>query len=103
MLSGETAGGDFPIETVTIMRKIVEEAERNIDQGALFNETRNQVLVRNQRRMAADEAYASTTVKSAQDAGAVLIIALANTGDSVRLIAKYRPKATILAVTKSEA
>merc|ERR1712232_1441857 len=35
MLSGETAGGDFPIEAVTIMRKIVEEAERNIDQGAL--------------------------------------------------------------------
>jgi pyruvate kinase len=103
MLSGETAGGAFPIEAVTIMRKIVEEAERNIDQGALYNETRRQVLARNERRMSSIEAYASAAAKTALDAGACLIIALTETGKSVRFLAKYRPKATILAVTKSEA
>merc|ERR1719230_2577441 len=30
MLSGETAGGKFPVEAVTIMRRIVEEAEHNL-------------------------------------------------------------------------
>merc|ERR1712184_79753 len=36
MLSGETAGGDFPVEAVTIMRRIVEEAERALDFQTIF-------------------------------------------------------------------
>merc|ERR1719472_514960 len=39
MLSGETAGGDFPVEAVTIMRKVVEEAERSLDYNHLFSKT----------------------------------------------------------------
>merc|ERR1712151_619128 len=31
MLSGETAGGQFPLEAVTIMRRLVEEAEASLD------------------------------------------------------------------------
>merc|ERR1719197_943829 len=41
MLSGETAGGDFPIEAVTIMRKIVEEAETQLDYLSMYNQTRD--------------------------------------------------------------
>merc|ERR1719482_187824 len=44
MLSGETAGGDFPVEAVTIMRKIVEEAEVSLDYKAMFNQIRDQAL-----------------------------------------------------------
>merc|ERR1719291_300700 len=40
MLSGETAGGEFPLEAVTIMRRIVEEAELNLDYHSLFQATR---------------------------------------------------------------
>lgn len=36
MLSGETAGGDFPVAAVTIMGKIVAEAEELINYKKLY-------------------------------------------------------------------
>merc|ERR1719182_963123 len=36
MLSGETAAGDFPVNAVTIMRRICEEAEQVIEYGTLY-------------------------------------------------------------------
>lgn len=101
MLSGETAGGDFPVEAVTIMRKIVEEAEGSLDYLSIYNDIRKQTL-RRQVKMAHVEAFSSTIVKTSMDSGAALIIALTESGNTVRFIAKYRPKATILAVTSSE-
>merc|ERR1719399_2150248 len=44
MLSGETAAGDFPVNAVTIMRRICEEAEAVIDYGSLYLSTRLKVL-----------------------------------------------------------
>jgi len=101
MLSGETAGGDFPVESVTIMRRIVEEAESFIDYMSLYLKTRESVLRRN-ALMSEREAFASSAVKQATDAGCQVIVVLTETGTSVRLVAKYRPEATILAVTASE-
>jgi pyruvate kinase len=101
MLSGETAGGDFPVEAVTIMRKIVQEAEGSLDYQALYQDIRTQVLSRD-TRMDATEAMTSTVVKTAADSGAALILVFTETGGTVRYVAKYRPKATILAVTSSE-
>merc|ERR1712050_716437 len=40
MLSGETAGGKFPLEAVTIMRRIAQEAEENLDYESLYLNTR---------------------------------------------------------------
>merc|ERR1712084_45539 len=36
MLSGETAGGQFPLNAVTIMRRICEEAEKVVDYDSLY-------------------------------------------------------------------
>merc|ERR1712066_642766 len=36
MLSGETAGGKFPLNAVNIMRRICEEAEAVLDYRSLF-------------------------------------------------------------------
>jgi len=102
MLSGETAGGDFPIEAVTIMRKIVEEAESSLDYLAVYNDIRRQVLKRDSR-MATIEAFASSAAKTSFDAGAALIVCLTESGNTVRFVAKYRPKATILSVGSCEA
>jgi len=103
MLSGETAGGNFPIEAVTIMRRIVEEAEHNLDYLSLYINTRTTVLNSlGGGALPADEAMASSASKSAFDMGAPLIVCFCGTGTTVRLIAKYRPNATILGCTGSE-
>jgi len=101
MLSGETAGGDFPIEAVTIMRRIVEEAERSVDFQSMYLSIRQSVLDK-QWRMKSSEAYASAAVKTSADAGASLILCMTESGETVRLVSKYRPKAAILAITGSE-
>jgi pyruvate kinase len=98
MLSGETAGGGFPVEAVTIMRRIVEEAESALDYKSLYLNTRNQCV----GNMSKTEAVSSTAAKTALDVGAPLLVVFCNTGVSVGQVAKYRPRATILAVTNDE-
>merc|ERR1712048_809760 len=44
MLSGETAGGDFPLDAVTIMRRICQEAECRVDYSQLFLNMRQNIL-----------------------------------------------------------
>jgi len=101
MLSGETAGGAFPIEAVTIMRRIVEEAERAVDYQSMYMAIRTNVLAK-QWRMSSTEAYASSAVKTSADCGAPLIVCLTETGSTARILSKYRPSAAILAITSSE-
>merc|ERR1712217_158952 len=99
MLSGETAGGEFPIEAVTIMRRIVEEAEVNLDYASVFQATRNMTLDWMSGGAASrSEALGSTAAKTAADIASPLIVVFTKSGATVRMVAKYRPKATILAV-----
>merc|ERR1712003_184567 len=66
MLSGETAGGDFPIESVTIMRRIVEEAEKNQDYHALYMSVReSSIAAAGESALSGSEAMASSAAKSA--------------------------------------
>merc|ERR1711934_18311 len=44
MLSGETAGGAFPLESVNIMRRICEEAEACLDYSSLYLSQRLKVI-----------------------------------------------------------
>merc|ERR1712048_1500039 len=68
MLSGETAGGQFPVEAVTFMRKIVQEAESSLDYNAVYLRTRLQTLKINySHSMSQTEATCSTAVKTAFD------------------------------------
>merc|ERR1712125_197254 len=52
--------------------------------------------------MEAVESVCSSAVKTTIDAACPLIIALTETGSTARLIAKYRPKCPVLAITASE-
>jgi len=101
MLSGETAGGDFPVNAVTIMRRICEEAEAVIDYKSLY-----MTLCRESSAvggsMTTVESVCSAAVKTAVDAKCPLLLALTETGHTAHLLAKYRPAAAILAVTASE-
>jgi pyruvate kinase len=100
MLSGETAAGGYPLEAVTIMRKICQTTEEILDYSSIYLNTRMQVLAKGS--MSAVEGVCSSAVKAAIDCDAKLIVALTETGATAVQLAKYRPKAQILAITASE-
>merc|ERR1712070_1081920 len=100
MLSGETAAGSFPINAVSIMRRICEEAESVLDYNGLYLNIRMGMLKFGP--MSSAESICSSAVKSTVDSNCPLIIALTETGSTALMIAKYKPKATILAITASE-
>ncbi|EUD68581.1 pyruvate kinase [Plasmodium inui San Antonio 1] len=98
MLSGETAGGKFPVQAVTIMSKICLEAEACIDYKLLYQSLVSAIHT----PISVQEAVARSAVETAESIGAVLVVALTETGYTARLIAKYKPSCTILALSASE-
>lgn len=100
MLSGETAAGGYPLDACTIMRKICQTTEEILDYGSLYLNTRLQVMAKGP--MSPVEGVCSSAVKAAIDCEAKLIVALTETGATAVILAKYRPKAQILAITASE-
>eukprot|EP00932_Pfiesteria_piscicida_P015686 SRR837773.2826.p2 GENE.SRR837773.2826~~SRR837773.2826.p2 ORF type:complete len:481 (-),score=185.61 SRR837773.2826:44-1438(-) len=105
MLSGETAGGAFPLNAVTIMRRICEEAEKVIEYESLYLSMRVNTLEKGKAKgkvMPPVESICSSAVKATIDSGCTLIVALTETGHTARAIAKYRPRVPILAITASE-
>jgi len=101
MLSGETAGGAFPLNAVNIMRRICEEAEAVIDYPSLYLTRRMSVLA-HEGSMSSVESVCSAAVKASIDSQCKLILALTASGSTARQIAKYRPEVPILAISASE-
>lgn len=103
MLSGESANGKFPEESVAMLRHICEQAESVLDYKGLYLQTRINVLNTSPNgKMSSVEAVCSSAVKSVVDSDCALIVALTETGHTARLIAKYRPSCPILAITASQ-
>jgi len=98
MLSGETANGAFPVNAVTIMRRVCEEAEGGLDYKSLFMSTSQIVKQSLGGVVPAAEAMAASAVKTAMDMDAKLIVALTESGATAQLLAKYRPSMPILAL-----
>jgi len=98
MLSGETANGKYPLETIRVMGDICKHAESGLDYRRLYKNIRYQNL---DPPISVPESIASSAVKSCWDLKLSLIITLTDSGRTARLIAKYRPHAPILCVTSS--
>ena len=95
MLSGETAAGKYPVESVAVMAKIAEATENKIDfaarvRGAQFI-THTTV-----------DAISHATVGMAVDIGAKAIVVCTLTGGTARMISRFRPPVDILGLTTSE-
>lgn len=101
MLSGETAAGAFPENAVTIMRKICETAEQVLNYETAYQHIRA-AMVHRFGKMTGVESVCSSAVKTSLDGDSPLIIALTETGHTAQMIAKYRPRCPILAITASE-
>mmetsp|Transcript_14860 Transcript_14860/g.20988 ORF Transcript_14860/g.20988 Transcript_14860/m.20988 type:complete len:574 (-) Transcript_14860:518-2239(-) len=100
MLSGETAAGAYPIKSLQAMRMIVKEADTIIDGSPSLNRVNvNESLV-NIANIQEDQclhAVAKSSVKSARDLGAKLIIVITASGKVARFVASHRPTVPVLA------
>jgi pyruvate kinase len=95
MLSGETAVGAYPVETVATMARICRTVEEGTLPGAgpvPFVADENDVA----------SAVAQAAAQVARNVGARYIVAFTETGSTARLISKYRPERRIYAFSPSE-
>jgi pyruvate kinase len=91
MLSAETASGRYPLEAVCMMSKIVIEAENNM---AEFTQPRRR---RERRMLSISETICESIAHSAEDTDMAAIAVFTETGNTARMLSKYRPKSRIYA------
>lgn len=96
MLSGETAVGRYPVETVKVMHSIIQAAELDFPYSKFFDEHSRIVYL--------DVASSVTlaAVKTAYSASAKSILAFTTSGGTARLLSRLRPSMPIIAMTSNE-
>ena len=93
MLSGETAAGEHPIESVAAMARIVEHAEghheyiRSLDAFEIGSSS---------------EALSHSASLLAKDIHAKAIVVCTRTGKTARMVSRFRPRASIIGITTDE-
>ncbi len=96
MLSGETAGGKYPVEAITAMVGIVTETENAIDYWKQFQKQR--ILPASN----INDAITHTCCLTAKDLNAKAILTATYSGRSARMICRFRPACPIAALTMRE-
>ncbi|KAI7426067.1 Pyruvate [Hortaea werneckii] len=97
MLSGETAKGNYPKESVGMMHDACLLAEVAIPYVNAFNELRSLAP----RPVPTTETCAMAAVSASLEQNAGAILCLTTSGNTARLIAKYRPVCPIIMVTRN--
>ena len=93
MLSGETAIGQYPVQTVSVMAKVIERTESALNWKELFMKTEAAAS------LSIADAISHATCESALDLGVKAILSSTQSGSTARMVAKYRPRALIIAAT----
>lgn len=96
MLSGETSVGKYPIETVTMMRKVVSQAEMSFDYKTFYNNNHSSSF------SDVSTSIAAAAVQTAYAAEAKAIFVFTHSGATARLISRFRPKVPVIALTPNE-
>lgn len=96
MLSGETAAGKYPVESVLTMSRIAEKAESALNYHELF------LKQTHAQQTTVTEAISQSVTNSAMDLNAAAIISSTESGHTARTVSKYRPQSPIIAVTTLE-
>ncbi len=96
MLSGETAAGKYPVESLAMMDSIARQTEKTIDYWGNFNKTDYQMIP------SVANAISHATCMTAMDLKARAIVAVTHSGRTARLISRFRPECPIIATTVSQ-
>lgn len=94
MLSGESAVGQYPVETVAAMSAIAEDAERNAEYERRFRES-------SFRLSSLTDALSHSACQLAIDTGADCIVACTKTGSSGRMVSRFRAPTPVIGMTSS--
>ena len=97
MLSGESAAGDYPVETVKAMAKIVSQAEEDAE---AVNQYKFLEVESDTRDVSNAMGHAACT--TAHDIKASAIVAITTSGYTAEMMAKYKPIEPIIAATPDE-
>ncbi len=96
MLSGETAIGRYPVQAVEMMDKIARCTEDALPYEEILRQSRAAIS------NTIPDAISHAACYTALDIGAKAIICCTQSGYTARMVAKYRPEPTIIAVTPLE-
>src|SRR5690606_10807378 len=96
MLSGETAAGLYPIESVETMHRIAETTEAAMNYKQIVSTRRKEKETNMTEAIGQAVAYTALNLK------VQAIIAPTESGTTAKMISKYRPGAPIIAVTSSD-
>ena len=97
MLSGESAAGQYPVETVATMAKIVRQAEEDAE---AVNQYKFLEVESDEKDVSNAMGHAACT--TARDIKASAIIAVTTSGYTAEMMAKYKPNTPIIAATPRE-
>jgi len=96
MLSGESAVGKYPVEAVSMMHRIVQEAERTMKEQAVF-----QTQVQ-KTHLSIAETICEATAHAAEDLDLRGIALFTESGTTARQLSKYHPPVPIFALSPVE-
>mgnify|MGYP000972298735 CR=1 FL=1 len=95
MLSGETAAGAYPVDALKTMSAIAERTEQE-------NHARFVPLTENTGKISVSDATAHAACLTAKDVNAAAIVTVSESGNTARLLSKYRPSQPIIACVMDE-
>jgi pyruvate kinase len=96
MLSGETAIGQYPVQSASVMEVICSNAEAHLPYGQLLHEELS-------CRDTITEAISCAAVEIADQVQATAIVSATMSGTTARMVARHRPSIPVVAVTPSHA
>ena len=102
MLSAESAAGKYPVEAVAMMAKIISETEAQILNAPVRHDSRP-FRTGKRRSLTIPETICECMAHSAQDLDLAAIAIFTESGNTARLLSKYRPEAPIYALSPDEA
>ncbi|MCM3759667.1 pyruvate kinase [Alkalihalobacillus oceani] len=96
MLSGETAAGDYPVESVQTMNNIARRTEEALNYEAMLRKKTKEAHI------TITSAIGQSVAHTASNLSAAAILSATESGYTARMVSKYRPKSPIVAVTSNE-
>ena len=94
MLSGETAGGKYPVEAIKVMSNIIRETEKSP-----FDDLVHGFL--GDKKFSVSAAVADAAHEMVKNSGAKAIVAASISGFTARMVARHRPEEKLIVMTNN--